>query len=197
MLKNKLAIIGDGGHGQVVADCAKLMQQWQNIEFFDDSFKLDKTVDALISKGDKNIDIFIAIGNNKTRELIYQKLKKVDFNFPILRHPSAIICDDVLIKEASILLAGSIINSGAKIGKSNIINTGASVDHDCVLEDFIHLSPGARLAGNVRIEERSWIGIGSCICENLNIGKDVIVGAGAAVISDVSNNKTVLGVPAK
>ncbi len=40
---------------------------------------------------------------------------------------------------------------GAQIGHHVIINTNASVDHDCVQEDFVHISPQAGLAGNVSV----------------------------------------------
>ena len=49
-------------------------------------------------------------------------------------------------------MAGAVINSDTKIGKGCIINTSASVDHDCTLDDFVHISVGAHLAGNVRVD---------------------------------------------
>ena len=38
-------------------------------------------------------------------------------------------------------MPGVIINSGAKIGKNCIINTGVIIEHDCVIEDNCHISP--------------------------------------------------------
>ncbi len=197
MTNNKLAIVGAGGHGKVVADCAKLMGQWQDIDFFDDRLKDNKSIDALLNNYDVNIDIFIAIGNNKIREELFTKFHQAKFNMPNIIHPSAIIAENVILGYGNVLIAGAIINFDAKIGNANIINTAASVDHDCVLEDFVHIAPGARLAGNVKIGKRTWVGMGSSIIENVKIGKDVIIGAGSVVISDIKNNKKVKGAPAK
>lgn len=77
------------------------------------------------------------------------------------------------------------------------MNTGCSVDHDCVLADFVHISPGARLAGGVAVGQCSWGGIGACVKQMINIGENVVVGAGAAVLSDVAEGMTVVGVPAR
>ena len=54
-----------------------------------------------------------------------------------------------------------------------IINTSAFVDHDCVLADGVHISPGVHLAGGVTIGERSWIGIGASVRQLVSVGADV------------------------
>jgi len=94
-------------------------------------------------------------------------------------------------------MANTAINSGTKIGENVIINTGATVDHDCVLEDYVHISPGAHLAGNVYVGELTHIGIGASLIQGVKIGRNVIIGAGAAVINDLPDNVTAVGVPAK
>ena len=78
-----------------------------------------------------------------------------------------------------------------------IINTKASIDHDCIIEDFVHISPGAILCGNVQVGELSWIGAGSVIIQGIKIGKNVIIGAGTVVIHDVPDNVTIVGNPGK
>jgi hypothetical protein len=40
-MKRNLLIIGAGGHGKVVADIAKRMNQWEEIAFLDDNEKLN------------------------------------------------------------------------------------------------------------------------------------------------------------
>lgn len=78
-----------------------------------------------------------------------------------------------------------------------IINTGASVDHDCSLGDAVHVSPGAHLAGEVCLGDRSWMGIGSSVRQMVKIGCDVMVGAGAAVVADIPDACLAIGVPAR
>jgi len=47
------------------------------------------------------------------------------------------------------------------------------------------------------VGDRTWIGIGAAIHHCVRIGADVMVGAGAAVVDDVPDGVTMLGVPAR
>ena len=78
-----------------------------------------------------------------------------------------------------------------------MINTSASIDHDCVLGECVFIAPGARLGGNVRVGDLSFIGIGASVLPGCALGRNVTVGAGAVVIGDVPDNVTVVGVPAR
>jgi acetyltransferase-like isoleucine patch superfamily enzyme len=94
-------------------------------------------------------------------------------------------------------MAGAVVNADATIGSGVIINTCASVDHDCRLGNGVHVCPRASLAGNVIVHDRSWIGIGACVIQGVTIGHDVIVGAGATVTADVPDGLTIIGTPAR
>ncbi|MCY1312009.1 putative acetyltransferase EpsM [compost metagenome] len=61
----------------------------------------------------------------------------------------------------------------------------------------VHISPGARLAGGVSVGDLSWVGIGASVRQLVRIGAQVVVGAGAAVTTDVADALTVVGVPAR
>ena len=91
----------------------------------------------------------------------------------------------------------NLFNPEASIGLGVILNTGCSIDHDCVLGDAVHISPGVRLAGGVHVGDLSWVGIGASVRQLVRIGVRVIVGAGSTVVCDVPNDLTVAGVPAK
>lgn len=193
----KLSIIGASGHGKVVADIAE-KNGYDEIEFYDDDESLKicgkwpvvGTVSEVMGS-----DVFIAIGNAKTRERITNQFK--DRRFPTLIHPSSVVADDVVIGEGSVVMAGAVINSGTRICKGVIINTCSSVDHDCTIDDFVHISVGAHLAGTVSVGKRAWISVGSNVVNNMMICEDVVVGAGAVVIRDIIEQGTYVGVPAR
>ena len=192
-----LAIFGAGGHGRVAADCAQLSAKWEDIVVFDDKLGDGKTFEDFLSLSPINYDAFIAIGNNKTREKLCQKTSLAGLKLAVIRHPSSIVAYDVILGDGTLLVAGTVINPGTKIGLACIINTAASVDHDCVIGDFVHIAPGAHLAGTVNVGDNSWVGLNACVCENLNIGNNVMVAAGAVVTKNIDSDKTVMGVPAQ
>ena len=204
IMKDKLIIIGASGHGKVVADIAIKMNKWQSIAFLDDdeSIKtsmglevIGRTADAFTYKGEA--DFFVAIGSNTTREKIQEKLMEQGINVICLIHPSAVIGTNVEIGFGSVVMAGVVINSSSRIGNGCIINTSSSLDHDNVIENYVHISPGVNMAGTVKVGKGSWIGIGSVVSNNVNICSSCKVGAGAVVVKNITEPGTYVGVPAR
>lgn len=204
MSKKDLIIIGASGHGKVVADIAIKMNKWQSIAFLDDdeSIKtsmglevIGKTADAFTYKDEAAF--FVAIGSNATREKIQEKLVDEGISLVKLIHPSVVVGTDVEIGLGTVVMAGVVINSSSRIGKGCIINTSSSLDHDNVIEDYVHISPGVRTAGSVSIGKGTWLGIGSIVSNNINICSACKVGAGAVVVKDITEPGTYVGVPVR
>jgi sugar O-acyltransferase (sialic acid O-acetyltransferase NeuD family) len=203
-MNDRLIIIGASGHGKVVADIAKRMDLWSEIFFLDDNEQLvevlgiqiiGKTVDSI--EYISTCDFFIGIGENKTREKIQSELEKMGASIPVLIHPAATIGDMVDIGFGTVIMAGVIINCCTKIGKGCIVNTASTIDHDNCIENYVHVSPGVHLAGNVSIGRGSWIAIGSSIINNIHVSNNCIVGAGAVVTKDISVPGIYIGIPAR
>lgn len=112
-------------------------------------------------------------------------------------HPSAIIASFAEIGPGSFVAAGAVIATNARLGRFCLINTGSSVDHDCVLDDGVQMSPGTRLAGQVHCGEDVFFGTNATVIPRLRIGARSIVGAGAVVIRDVPPAVVVAGNPAR
>lgn len=201
---NEIAIIGYGGHGKVLREIASL--NGYTPIFFDDNYeKINKKNDSdtvynpddLLRSRNEIKNIVVAIGDNRIRSEVYSKFKIENYNFPTLIHPKSIISDSCSLDQGSVVMAGAIINSSAKIGFGAIVNTKSVIEHDCILGNFVHISPGTILCGNVTIGDSTWIGAASVIKNEINIGEEVIIGAGSTVLSDVPDFVTAYGVPAK
>ena len=66
-----------------------------------------------------------------------------------------------------------------------LINTAASVDHDCRIGAHVHVAPGAVLSGSVTVEEQVHIGVGAVVVQGVTIGAGSLIAAGAVVSADV------------
>lgn len=203
-MKNKLLIIGASGHGKVVADIALKMNRWESIAFLDDDeginismgIKVIGTSDEILTYI-QEYEIFVGVGDNTARQKIYEKLEKVGASIPILIHPSAVLGEKVEIGVGTVVMAGTVINCCTEIGKGSIINTASTIDHDNNIEAFVHISPGAHLAGTVRVGQGTWLGIGSVVSNNINISSGCKIGAGSVVVKDITDSGTYIGVPAR
>jgi sugar O-acyltransferase (sialic acid O-acetyltransferase NeuD family) len=194
---NRLIVIGASGHGKVVADIA-VLNGYEDIVFLDDDESLKECAGfPVIGKSTEapGGEIFVAVGNPQTRKRLMELYK--DRTQPVLIHPNAVVAKDVKIGSGTVVMAGAVINPGARIRRGIIVNTSSSIDHDCSVGDYSHVSVGAHLCGTVKVEDSVWIGAGATVINNVNICGGCTIGAGAVVIKDIKEPGTYVGVPAK
>jgi sugar O-acyltransferase (sialic acid O-acetyltransferase NeuD family) len=205
-LTKRLLIIGAGGHGKVAADCAELTEQFDEIAFLDSRYPSVENVGGWPVVGDgKNVSefaeactyFFVAIGDNKTRAKIMTPLLESSRKLATLIHPSAVVSQYVKLGEGTLVCANAVINVATNIGRGCIINTAASIDHDCQIEDYVHIAPGTRLAGSINVGECTFLGIGSAVIPGKTLGKYSTLGAGSTLIGDLPSHSVAVGTPAK
>ena len=198
----RVVIIGAGGHGKVVADIIQRAGD-QVVGFLDDNLEVPDLFAGFPVMGTVehyreyiSLEFVIAIGNAVIRERIANQLRGVSWYTAI--HPMAVVSEiGVGIGAGTVVMAGAIINAGTMIGQHCIINSGAVVEHDNVLEDYVHVSVGAKLAGTVYVGKASWMGVGACVSNNQSICAGCMIGAGAVVVESIKKAGTYVGVPAK
>lgn len=201
----RLAIFGASGHGKVVAEVA-LSASWDFVEFYDDAFPSkisleDFTIqggfDSLLKKADTYDGFHVAIGNNRTRLKILNKLLDLNLFCPKIIAPTAVISSTAKLGLGVSVMANVVVNAKTIAGDGVILNTSCTVDHDCKIAAGVHISPGAHLAGDVSMGTCSLAGIGSSIIQGKVIGNDTIIGAGSVVISNIPDNVTAVGIPSE
>jgi acetyltransferase EpsM len=90
-----------------------------------------------------------------------------------------------------------VINAGARIGPSTIVNSAAVVEHDVMIGGFVHVAPNSTICGNAAVGDYTWVGAGAVVVQGIKIGENVMIGAGAVVIQDVPPDTVSVGVPAR
>jgi sugar O-acyltransferase (sialic acid O-acetyltransferase NeuD family) len=191
-------IIGAGGHARVLLDALRLMS-CEVLGYVDPAFAkgTQGPGGVLVLGGDEALKDFStsevqlvngvgSIGATTSRGAVYRRGKDAGFSFARVVHPSAIVSSSVILGEGVQVMAGCVVQTDAQIGANSIINTRASVDHDCLIGETVHIAPGVTLSGNVRVGDRAHIGTGAVVIQGISIGADSLVAAGAVVYRDVA-----------
>ena len=203
----KVIVIGGGGHAKVVLSLLREL----GIEPFGiaDPDKLGQSVLGIPVRGGDEwvlgqnrgevvlVNAIGAAGCQTPRKKIFDTFKEADFSFLKMVHPCACVDEDVLIEEGTQVMAGSVIQAGVKIGSNSIVNTRVSMDHDCTIGKNVHVAPGTTICGGVTINEGTFVGAGSVLVQNVNVGSNCIIGAGSVLLSDVPDDATAYGNPAR
>lgn len=138
----------------------------------------------------------VAIGLPEIKAKIYKDLTEKGFKFPNFIHSTSVIAKTASFYEGIVISPQCLISADVVLGSLSYINCHTAIGHDVVINRFVQIN-GGQIGGFTQIGEKSLIGSGSTIIENVKIGKNVTVGSGSTVFTDVMDNVTVLGNPAK
>jgi UDP-perosamine 4-acetyltransferase len=201
----KLIILGAGGHAKVVIDLFRESNEFQIIGCLDQT--CSGQVNGVSILGDDSLlpslrmdgvsHAFIALGNNVTRAGLGKKASALGFLLANARAQGARISPSAQIGAGVAVMNGAVINAETTIADLVIINSNATVEHDCRIGSAAHIAPGAILTGNVTVGEMALLGAGSCILPTISIGDRAVVGAGAVVTRNVPADSIMRGVPAR
>jgi sugar O-acyltransferase (sialic acid O-acetyltransferase NeuD family) len=210
----ELYIIGAGGFGREVADTAYEINKaasdpvYRIAGFIDDDESLwGKTVNGIEVRG--GVDwlrgfecggdtpcAVITIANPRIKESIANKLDGF-VEWVNIIHPLALIANTAIVGIGNIVQHFVSVNANTKLGNHCLINSHTVVGHDSVLGDYVSVMPQNGIMGFCELKKRAYIGAGVMMIQNVVIGEDATVGAGAVVIRDVPPRATVVGNPAR
>lgn len=207
-MSKPLIILGAGGHASVCADllrrqdreiigyCSPVESEWARRN----DLNYLGTDDAILRFSPSEIGLVNGIGSigaTSARGRIFEQYRELGYRFSSLIHDTAVVSEWTELAEGVQIMAGAILQAGCIIGINSIINTKASVDHDCKVGSHVHISPGSILCGGVSVGDYTHIGAGATVIQSVSIGSCCMVGAGSVVIRQVVSDKTVYGVPAE
>jgi sugar O-acyltransferase (sialic acid O-acetyltransferase NeuD family) len=197
MKEQRIILQGGGEHARVVLDCL-LSSKAQVLALFDPKYSGELmgipqrgTYDPAFAP-----DAFalVVIGDNALRKKVVSLTRH---SFTNVLHSSVILSSFATMRVGNMILHGVIVQAQTTIGNHVILNTKVSVDHDCVIGDYVHIAPGAVLCGTVEVGEGAFIGAGAVILPGKKIGKWSTVGAGAVIVHDVPDGAVVVGNPGR
>ncbi len=209
MTQKVLGIYCAGGFGGVTHGLAETLNEtghiWEDILFIEDDPQKACAEKKIVLFDDfkkqyspEKAEIVIAAGEPRTREILFDKVKKEGYHLPNMIHPWAECRKTVTLGEGNIILAFAYVSaSGVTIGNNNIIMPYAQVSHDNRIGSHCVITSSVNLSGTTIMKDRAYIGTGAKLREGITVGADAIVGMGAVVTKSVDDESVVMGMPAK
>ena len=203
----RIVVVGAGGHARVVLESLVALGVYEIVGLTDPDQSKWRTLlggypilggdDVLPTLRSEGVDgAIIALGSNRLRARLFECVIALGFKMVNAIHPWSWISPSAQIGNGVVVMAGAVINANAQVGDNTIINTSATVDHDCCIGDHVHIAPGCHLGGNVQVGIGTLVGISASVIPDRRIGQWSIVGAGAVVVRDLPDNCVATGVPA-
>lgn len=207
-VKRKIVVIGGGGHAKVLISVLKKCS-YHVVGYTDSQDRgdilgvrylgSDVILREMVQRKSRP-EVIIGIGkvdSSASRLRLQRDVRKLGFKVPVICSPKAVINEDVVLGEGTVVFDGAVINSGTRIGEGCIVNTNSTVEHDCRIGDDVHIGPGAAVSGGVEIGNHSMIGVGASIRQGVTIASQSLIGAGATVIRNIPAPGTYVGTPAR
>ncbi len=201
-----LVIVGASGHAKVVIDLFREVDAYRVIGLIDADPTPRKVLGVPVIGSDEDLAIlrgqgvssaFVAIGDNRLRLKIGRNLEANGFTLVKAVSRRAAVSPSALLGAGVAVMAGAVVNAETRIDDLAILNTNASVDHDCRLGEACHVAPGSALAGNVTVGRLAFLGVGCRAIPGVRIGEGGVVGAGSTVVRDLPPGMVSMGSPAR
>lgn len=122
--------------------------------------------------------IFAAVDSqaiNHARLSVYAQARLMGLKAESLRHPSAIVAQDVHVGENCWIGAGAVIAPGVHIGHNTIIGDMARIEAGARLGAHAWVGPGASVGANTALGQHCLIGRDVRLGPGLNIGRHCVI----------------------
>lgn len=209
MSKDKIVLIGGGGHCRSIIDVIEKEARFEIAGIIDVKEKIGSTVlDYEVIGSDEDIEtlskkydhFFITFGQGKSNEFrvkTYHLLKSLGLNLPVICSPLAHVSKHAVIGEGTAIMHGCIVNAAAKVGVNCILNTQSLIEHDVEIGDHCHISTKSAVNGFVKLGDHVFTGSSSVFADRITICSNTVFGAGTVTPKSITEPGIYVGNPAR
>ncbi len=203
---SELLLIAATGLAREVLATVRSSGRYDVVGFLDDDEMVGSDVDGAPVLG--TIDdcvnythafFLVCLDSGRPREALVERLSALGIGsnrYATVIDPSVRMPEGCRIGRGSILLQNVTLTASVTLGSHVVAMPGVTFTHDDVVADFATFAAGTTLGGGVRIGRAAHLGMNSSVRERTSIGSYATVGMGAAVLSDIRDGETWVGVPA-
>jgi sugar O-acyltransferase (sialic acid O-acetyltransferase NeuD family) len=199
-----LLIVGNGGHGQMLASwlleagLPETLFYWLELEtkatqqpalwgrpvlsqerFLEGAYPWLQTPFALLGLG--------SVKSSPMRWQVFESLKPA-VEWVSWAHPSAVVSKAAVVGVGSVLCPLACVQPFAVVGEAVLINTSAVLEHHAQLGANCHLAPGAVVCGHAHLGDHSFVGANAVIKQELVLPASTTVGAGIFIRQAVTTS---------
>ena len=106
---------------------------------------------------------FVALGDNKLRVELLQKLTAAGYATPVFISDAASVSPSAVLEPGCIIMPRAYVGAGVHLGVGCIVNAGAIVDHDAALGRGVHVAPGGIVKAGAEVAEYAKVDSGEVV----------------------------------
>ena len=210
MPQEKLVIVGDGETAEIAYEYFTHDSPFEVVAFSVETQYLKKPelfglpvvpfeqLDQLFPPAD--FQVYAASSStqlNRVRTRLYHAAKLKGYRAASYVSSRAFVWHNVEIGENSFIFENNVLQYHVKVGNNVTLWSGNHIGHRTVIHDNCFISSHVVISGFCDIGENSFMGVNSCVADEVKIARDCVIGAGAVIIRDTEERKVYVGNPAK
>jgi sugar O-acyltransferase (sialic acid O-acetyltransferase NeuD family) len=141
--------------------------------------------------------IFVAIGysnRGRSRLAIIEQFAKRGYGFASFVSKNAYLASGNAGVSTNhvFILENNVVQAFSSVARDVVMWSGNHLGHHSILEQGVFISSHVAVASGTVIGARTFLGLGSVVFENLEIGEECLIGGGAVVNTSLAPRSTVI-----
>jgi len=180
-MKKEILLVGGGGHCRSVIDVIEQEGRYTIAGIIDKPELVGQDILGYKIIGSDNdlkqlFKIYkyalVTVGQIKSsaiRVKLFNLLESIGYTLPIIISPLAYLSKRSTIDRGTVIMHHALINAGATVGANCIVNSKSLIEHDATIENHCHISTATVINGGVVVKSNSFIGSNSTSKEYIEI----------------------------
>ncbi|WP_354003910.1 NeuD/PglB/VioB family sugar acetyltransferase [Cellulomonas cellasea] len=147
-----------------------------------------------------DVRVLVCAGQGSARAALVARLAEAgvgEARWARAIHPGVEVPAGCVVGPGAIMLAGVVLTASVTVGAHVVAMPQATLTHDVVVEDFATLCAGATLGGGVVVGRAAYVGMNASVRQGVRVGVGAVLGMGGALLRDLPDGETWVGVPAR